>query len=130
MRWLFACCLLLSGCVLPGPPRQVASPIQLPPSPELGQLQQAIRAFRVEENRLPLDAFIDGHSDDAWGQLARHYRHLAEQLAEQQREQKRLASESQSLNNLNRDLHQKLKALQSQLDELTRSLIKQETRQP
>jgi len=130
MRWLFACCLLLAGCIAAGPPRQVAPPSRLSNCPALEQLQQAIQSFSEAENRLPLDAFIDGHSDDAWGQLARHYRHLAEQLAEQQREQKRLASESQSLNNLNRDLHQKLKALQSQLDELTRSLIKQETRQP
>lgn len=130
MRWLFACCLLLSGCVVPAPPRQVASPIQLPPSPELGQLQQAIRAFRVEENRLPLDAFIAGHSDDAWGQLARHYRQQSEDLAHQRREMKRLGEDSEALFSANQALQQELKTLRSQLDELTRSLIEQETRQP
>lgn len=130
MRWLFAFYLLLSGCVVAGPPRQVASSVQLPPRPELGQLQQAIQSYRLAENRLPLDAFIDGHSDDSWGQLARHYRQQAEDHAQQRRELKRLRKDSEALASQNQALQQELKTLQSQLDELTRSLIEQETRQP
>ena len=130
LRKFLLCCLLLTGCAVTAPTRQNTS-VNLPANPsQLHGLRQAIAAFANEENRLPLDAFIDEHQGDGWGDLASRYRDMSLRIEQQLRQQNQLKADAKTLTEDNLKLQKKLQLLQSQLDELTRSLIEQGTRQP
>jgi len=130
MRWVLICCLLLTGCAVIAPIRQNTC-VEVPDKPaQLHELQLAITAFANEENRLPLDAYIDAHQEDDWGDLARRYRDMSLRIEQQLRKQSQLKTDAKLLNESNLKLQKKLQLLQNKLDELTRSFIEQGTRQP
>jgi len=130
MRWFLICCLFLTGCAMTAPTRQNTC-VEMPAKPsQLHELRQAIAAFANEENRLQLDAFIDEHQGDGWGELASRYRDMSLRLEQQLRQQSQLEADAKALTENNLKLQNKLQLLQSKLDELTRSFIEQGTRQP
>ena len=88
IRWVLIAVLFLTGCAAIAPTRQNPS-VDLPADPAHlhEELQLAITAYASEENRLPLDAFIDAHQGDVWGDLACRYRDMSLRIEQQRRQQ-------------------------------------------
>jgi hypothetical protein len=135
MRWLLVLCLILCGCA--GLDRHSNRLPQHDPSlakateqAELESLLLAIQSLSREENQQLLEGFIERHPSDRWGRLASQYRELYTRLLQQRQQNQTLVDQAALTSKQTQQLNQKLQKLQLQLDELTRSLIKQETRQP
>jgi hypothetical protein len=135
MRWLVSFCLILTGCAGLDLHRDESQPqglsqVESPEQVGLESLLDAVKVLTEEENRRPLDGFIATHPADSWGLLAIQFREFYNQILQLRKQNQAAMSESAQLSRQTLQQKQKLQELQSQLTELTRSIIKQESRQP
>lgn len=130
IRRLLACCLLLSCGACAAPPGLPHKSPMAEDRQTLRQLHQALQADRTATEDQALERFIADHAGDPWGNLARQFERLRVRTEQLQRENDQLAAQAKIQSGQNRQLQEKLHALQAQLDELTRSLIEQGARQP